>query len=241
MTAQLWPDVGRLTIRSDIQILLTAELPKGDGACIICGTGSACFLRKNGELVRIGGWGYLLDSGGSGYDIGRDGLEAALRAHDGRGRPTTLTERLASHLGGEVQTKITEIYQQGKTYIASCAPVVFQAAEEGDEVATAILKRNARSLAELIEAAWGWLTRDGQIPETLPVVLGGGISVAKSPAWQDEIQAALDPSVSVSLTVSTVSPVFGALVEAIRQDTREGATVHIPALRDAFADSYRKN
>ena len=235
------PTLGLLDIRSDVHILLTGEIPDGDGACVICGTGSACFLRKNGELIRIGGWGYLLDSGGSGYDIGRDGLEAALRAHDGRGKPTTLTEGLASHLGGEVQTKITEIYRQGKTYIASCAPVVFQAAEEGDSVAKAILRRNARSLAELIEAAWGWLTRDGQIPESLPVVMGGGISVAKAPAWQREILAALDPSVSVSLTVSTVSPVFGALVEAIRQGTQEGATVHISALREAFADSYRKN
>jgi N-acetylglucosamine kinase-like BadF-type ATPase len=152
-----------------------------------------------------------------------------------------LTERLASYLGGEVQTKITELYQRGKTYIASCAPVVFQAAEEGDEVAMAILRRNARSLAELIEAAWGWLTRDGRITDTLPVVMGGSISVAKAPAWQNEILAALDPSVSVSMRVSTVSPVFGAVVEAIRQGKLEGEEVNISALRKAFADSYRKN
>lgn len=234
------PALGALDIRSDVHILLTGEIPEGDGACVICGTGSACFLRKNGELIRIGGWGYLLDSGGSGYDIGRDGLEAALRAHDGRGKPTTLTERLASHLGGEVQTKITELYQRGKTYIASCAPIVFQAAEEGDEVAMAILRRNARSLAELIEAAWGWLIRDGQIPETLPVVMGGGISVAKAPAWQREILAALDPTVSVSLQVSSVSPVFGAVVEAIRQGTGEGESVNVSALREAFRQSYKK-
>ena len=235
------PTLGCLDIRSDVHILLTGEIPEGDGACVICGTGSACFLRKNGELTRIGGWGYLLDSGGSGYDIGRDGLEAALRAHDGRGKPTILAEGLASHLGGEVQTKITEIYQKGKTYIASCAPIVFQAAEEGDEVAMAILRRNARSLAELIEAAWGWLIRDGQMPETLPVVMGGGISVGKAPAWQNEILAALDPSVPVSLQVSSVSPVFGAVVEAIRQGTLEGEKVNVSALREAFRQSYRKN
>ena len=234
------PTLGCLDIRSDVHILLTGEIPEGNGACVICGTGSACFLRKNGELIRIGGWGYLLDSGGSGYDIGREGLEAALRAHDGRGTPTALTVGLASHLGGEVQTKITEIYQRGKTYIASCAPVVFKAAEEGDEVAMAILRRNARSLAELIEAAWGWMTRDGQIPETLPVVMGGGISVAKAPSWQNEILAVLNPEVNVRLTVASVPPVFGALVEAVRQGISEGMALNIPVLRVSFADSYGK-
>lgn len=234
------PTLGRLDIRSDVHILLAGEIPEGDGACVICGTGSACFLRKNGELIRIGGWGYLLDSGGSGYDIGRDGLEAALRAHDGRGCPTELTKLLRAHLGGDVHTKITDIYKQGKTYIAACAPVIFQAAEAGDGVASAILGRNARSLAELIEAAWGWLTRDGYEPEVLPVVMGGGISVAKAPAWQETVLALLDPSVAVRVTVASVPPVFGALVESVRQGSDAGHAVDVSSLRAAFADSYRQ-
>jgi hypothetical protein len=134
-----------------------------------------CFLRRGDELIRIGGWGYLLDSGGGGYDIGRDALEAVLRAHDGRGEATALTEKITARLGGEAHTKITDIYREGKPYIASCAPDVFEAAREGDPVATAILRRNARKLAEYIEAAWGHLTDQGQ-PHTLPIVMGGGIS-----------------------------------------------------------------
>ena len=85
-----------LRVRSDAHILLSGEVPTGDGACIICGTGSVCFLRRGEEIHRIGGWGYLLDSGGSGYDIGRDALEAALRAFDGRGEPTLLTDLLTT-------------------------------------------------------------------------------------------------------------------------------------------------
>ena len=234
------PALGRLDIRSDVHILLAGEIPEGDGACVICGTGSACFLRRNRELILIGGWGYLLDSGGSGYDIGRDGLEAALRARDGRGRPTDLTDLLSAHLGGEVHTKITDIYMGGKTYIAACAPVVFRAAEEGDEVALAILDRNARCLAELIEAAWKWLTQDGDASEFLPVVMGGGISVAKAPAWQEAILARLSPAVSVRMSVASVPPVFGALVEAVRQSSEAGQAMDVATLRTLFADSYRK-
>jgi hypothetical protein len=68
--------------------------------------------------------------------------------------------------------------------------------------------------------------------------MGGGISVAKAPAWQQEILAALDPKVSISLSVSSVPPVFGAVVEAIRQGTGEGEALNVSALREAFRQSY---
>ena len=58
------PAPGGVEIDSDMVNLLSAELPDRDGACIICGTGSACFVRRGQEMFRIGGWGYLLDSAG---------------------------------------------------------------------------------------------------------------------------------------------------------------------------------
>lgn len=233
------PSVGCLSIRSDIHILLAGELPEGDGACIICGTGSACFLRRGGELIRIGGWGYLLDSGGSGYDIGRDALEAALRAHDGRGEPTLLSLLLAEHLGGEVHTRITEIYREGKPYIAACTPLVFQAAHRGDAVAESILTRNAHKLAEYIEAAWRWEIAEGRMPpESLPVVMGGSISVGQAPAWQVRIQSLTDSTVPVRLSVAHMPPVYGAVAEALRQVCGENHTDYT-ALRENFEQSYR--
>jgi N-acetylglucosamine kinase-like BadF-type ATPase len=234
------PTVGHLAIRSDIHILLTGELPTGDGACIICGTGSACFFRREADIIRIGGWGYLLDSGGSGYDIGRDALEAVLRAFDGRGEKTCLTELLTEHLGGAVNTRITEIYSEGKPYIAACAPLVFKAARLGDTVAEAILTRNARKLAEYAEAAWKWAAAEGRTPpETLPVVMGGGISVKEAPHWQARILALTSPDVPLSLTVAEMPPVFGAVVEALKQ-TEEGSNTDFSALRAHFREEYGK-
>lgn len=228
-----------LSVRSDIHILLAGEIPEGDGACIICGTGSACFLRRGGELIRIGGWGYLLDSGGSGYDIGRDALEAALRHFDGRGEPTVLSALLEKHLGGPVNTRITEIYREGKPYIAACAPWVFEAARQGDTVAEDILTRNARKLAEYAECAWRWLTTDGRkTPETLPVVMGGGISIHEAPAWQERIRSLTDPAVPAVYTPAAMPPVFGAVVEALRQ-SREGTTTGYNVLKEGFSKSHR--
>lgn len=237
---EAYPTVGALGVRSDVQILLSGELPMGDGACIICGTGSACFLRCGDEIIRIGGWGYLLDSGGSGYDIGRDALEAVLRAHDGRGEPTMLTDLLTARLDGEVHTKITEIYKEGKPYIAACTPCVFEAARAGDPIAKAILRRNARSLAEYIEAAWGLLIgKLHSAPGCLPVILGGGICEKESDAWPSLVMSLVDPTIPMRVTVATAPPVFGAVVEAAKH-SGGGQTADFSVIRTAFMESYAK-
>ena len=232
------PSAGVLRVRSDAHILLSGEVPTGDGACIICGTGSVCFLRRGEEIHRIGGWGYLLDSGGSGYDIGRDALEAALRAFDGRCEATNLSELLAEHLGGPVNTRITEIYREGKPYIASCAPLVFRAAEAGDAVAFSILRRNARRLAEYIETAWKRLNEhNDSAPAFLPVVMGGGISQKASPYWSDLVASLVDPAIPARITVAAMPPVFGAVAEA-RKQTPDGENADFTALRAAFSESF---
>ena len=233
-----FPEARALAVRSDIHILLAGEIPEGDGACIICGTGSACFLRRNSDIIRIGGWGYLLDSGGSGYDIGRDALEAALRHFDGRGEPTLLSSLLAERLGGAVQTRITDVYREGKPYIAACAPLVFEAARQGDRVAEAILDRNARKLAEYAECAWRWLGEGANpLPCTLTVVMGGGISSNEAPDWQARVRRLTDPAGPAVFTVAAMPPVFGAILEAKRL-TESVRADEFSRMRRRFADSF---
>lgn len=212
---------GGVDIDSDMMNLLSAELSDRDGACVICGTGSACFLRVSGTVFRIGGWGYLLDSAGSGYDIGRQGLEAALRAYDGRGRDTALSGRLADALGTSVPDSLTRVYAGGKALIASLAPVVFSAAEEGDSVAEQILDRNAAALAELILAAWRKLRdRTPGIPSTvgMPVYLDGGICRHHDPAWRDAIARNIPPDIPIRLELASHPVIWGATAEAMRRD-----------------------
>ncbi len=213
LTSRLADLVGvtRMSVGSDVELILS-ELPIGNGACIIIGTGSACFVRCDNTLTRIGGWGYLLDSGGSGYDIGRAGLEAALRAHDSRGNPTSLSNRLAIHLGSPVHQSLSTIYAQGKPFIAACAPCVFAAAEEDhDPVANEILDRNAGAIAELCEAAERLLRAHDSARESVPtVILGGGIA-QKSPAYLARVRASLTTPSSVHLQTASQEPVMGAL------------------------------
>ena len=164
------PDA-KIKVASDIYnlfALLDGDTSR-DAAVIICGTGGVCFARKDGALHRIGGWGYLLDSFGGAYSVGRDGLEAALRYHDGRGEATELYARAEAYLGAKPEHSIKKIYAEGKTLIAGFAPEVLHACEMGDSVASRIVD-------SAIDGICGFIDRAYDIVGTkFDCVVGGGL------------------------------------------------------------------
>lgn len=225
-----------MDIQSDGINLISSELGECDGAAIICGTGSACFLRIGRELIRIGGWGYLLDSAGSGYDIGRQAIEAVLRAHDGRGKPTLLTDLISESLGAPAELSITKLYSEGKPLIASLAPLVFRADEAGDDAAHTILARNAAALAEYIGAAWRRLCTTGRQPDRMPVVIGGGIAVHYGTRWLDMISPFVDASVHADIRIACNPVIWGPLVEAVRLNQSHA---DLDMMKQSFLREYR--
>jgi N-acetylglucosamine kinase-like BadF-type ATPase len=53
------------------------------GILLIAGTGSIAIGRRaDGSMIRVGGWGPIFGDEGSGFWIGREGIQAALRAYD---------------------------------------------------------------------------------------------------------------------------------------------------------------
>lgn len=146
-----------LHIRGDQEIALEGAV-QGHGAVLIAGTGAICFGRDPaGNRFRVGGYGYLIDDGGSGYAIGRDILAAAARAVDGRGPDTCLKDMVfdALHVQ-DMPGVITWLYgpQTGKKEIAALAPLLLPALEAGDKAAHEIAEKAAADLAELVLAGW---------------------------------------------------------------------------------------
>ena len=139
---------------------------------VIMGTGFIVYALDGEERKRISGWGHLFDEGGSGYAIGRDAIASVLSDADGSGEPTVLTAMMTERLGKTAQAHLTEFYAGGKPYIASFSDLVFTAAEKGDAVAEAILRKNAAFAAEKIGTALRLLGGDAEIP----VLFAGGIS-----------------------------------------------------------------
>ena len=161
---------GPLRLKGDQEIALAGAI-QGHGAVLIAGTGAICYGRTpEGNSFRVGGWGYLIDDGGSGYAIGRDILTAAVRAEDGRGEDTCLKQMAFDVLRvQDIRGVITWLYAPGtgKKEVASLAPLLLPALEAGDEAAFAIARKAAEDLAEL--AITGWRKtgmEDGEIAMT---------------------------------------------------------------------------
>ncbi len=162
------------------------------GAVLIAGTGSICHGRNPaGHTARAGGWGYLLDDEGSGYALGRDILRAVLRAQDGRDAPTVLSDMVTAHLGvsspGELVGKAYD-KEQGKATIASLAPLLQQAWDQGDPAAQRIAAHAAEELAQLCAAVLNKLSL-----QTGTLALAGGV-LLHTPALQQAVKRILRQS-----------------------------------------------
>ena len=139
---------------------------------VIMGTGFIVYAIDGPVRKRIAGWGQFFDDGGSGYSIGKDAITAVLTEGDGSGEKTRLTELLEKRLGESAEKHLAKFYQGGKRYIASFADLVFEAAKNGDKVASEILENNMKFVAHRINTAAEVLKNKTD----LPVLFSGGIS-----------------------------------------------------------------
>ena len=123
------------------------------------------------KLLRAGGWGIPFDDHGSGYDLGRKAVAAALEAFDGRGPQTVLMDRICQELDlGKIPEIVSRQLEQQQ--VAALFPLVMEAAREGDLVARHLCDDAARDLANLAVAL---LQRAGWTRRSTPVVTTGGV------------------------------------------------------------------
>lgn len=197
-------------IDSDAKNIISAGLGDKDGIINIMGTGSSCFVKKGDSLERIGGYGYLFDQGGSAYDIGRAAITVTTRHEDGRAKGSIIPCLVYSELGAEsVNECLGRIYTSGKLGIASIAPVVFAAYEQGDEVAKDILKENAEYIGKALSAA---VEKYGECAEPIKTVLMGGLT-KRWDVLGDMIKNSLGGyNERIDLRVYTSDVVYGALL-----------------------------
>lgn len=88
--------VKRILLTHDSVTSYLGALGYQRGVVIAAGTGTVALGVGKTSVSRVDGWGNLLGDAGSGYWMGRLGLEQVMRAHDGRGSQTALTELVAN-------------------------------------------------------------------------------------------------------------------------------------------------
>lgn len=202
-----FPQIRHARFDDDGCNLISGTLGHHDGCGMVCGTGSSLFVRIEGQPLRhIGGKGYLIDTGGSGFELGQAAVKMALRSVDGRIGPTVLTELLAEILGMPVSDKIIPVvHRGGRPFIASFARAVFAGRKLGDPVCQEIFETQSALLADLTFVARQSFSGD------FDVVLGGGIA-AHYPEYVEAIRSKAAPGARILL--QQAPPIYGAAVEA---------------------------
>ena len=186
------PDPTRVRIVHDGVIALEAAFAGESGIITITGTGSLALARtRDGSLLRAGGWGHLLGDNGSGHSLGRRGLRAVAASLDG-GPSTLIRDLLDRHHDLHSIDDLIDVIYQPDWPIQQVAPLVLEAAEQGDEAALEALRRETSLLARQVR----WLAERCASIEKQLAPLGGLVSEAfyrrqyvaalreELPAWQ---------------------------------------------------------
>ena len=126
------------------------------GNVLAVGTGTVALgVDTEGHVFRVGGLGHLIGDQGSGYDIGRKALAAAVASFEGYGPKSLLETKLPEHLGlAQVLDVSYWLYQSQRTNkeVAALVPVVVETAHTGDYISRCILDESGRALGTLTRA-----------------------------------------------------------------------------------------
>jgi N-acetylglucosamine kinase-like BadF-type ATPase len=195
------------------------ELP---GAVVAGGTGLIAMGTDLHSWQRADGWGHLLGDCGGGAWIGQAGLQAAMRAFDGReGGSQPLRECAEARFGAPLSGLPAQLYPRTDrpAVLASFAPDVAACAAEDDPVAVAVMRAAAREAAMAAEAVCP--SGDGAA-----VALTGGLFRTGAPLM-DPLRAELARRLPHARVLSPEGgPLDGALLVAAR--LTEGA-LRLPA------------
>ncbi|MFF0223153.1 N-acetylglucosamine kinase [Streptomyces sp. NPDC004629] len=141
--------VRSVVLAADAVTAYVGALGPHPGAVVAGGTGLIAVGTDLTGWRRADGWGHLLGDCGSGAWIGRAGLEAALRAHDGRDGGSAALRACAEEQFGPLPGLPALLYPRSDrpAVLASFAPHVAACAER-DTVAAGILRVAARDIAD---------------------------------------------------------------------------------------------
>ncbi|MFH8486741.1 N-acetylglucosamine kinase [Streptomyces longisporoflavus] len=166
--------VRRLALAADAVTAYAGALGDRPGAVVAAGTGMIAIGTDLSLWHRADGWGHLLGDCGGGAWIGRAGLEAAMRAFDGRRGGSKALLARAEELFGPVQGLPGRLYPRTDrpAMLASFAPEVARCAPD-DPVAGAILGDAARHIAEAAAAVCPPAGRAGRGDQPEVALTGG--------------------------------------------------------------------
>jgi len=168
-----------------------------------------------GELISAGGWGPALADQGSGHLIGLESLRAIFLAKDEE-RETLL---LPAVLDFWQLSSLHHLVEYANTLPApdfsTLTGVVLSCADQGDEIASALLRKQGDDLAYLVRLVIRRLRRASTEPGWTPPIAYTGSILENVPPVRDALMAAVQREFpAVRAPKEGVDPIDGALWRA---------------------------
>jgi N-acetylglucosamine kinase-like BadF-type ATPase len=207
--------IGRLVATDDAVIALAGATAGEPGIITISGTGSIAYGRNAaGRWARVAGWGYIFGDEGSGFDVARQALRAALRFEEGWGPPTELHRVLLQATGSTTANEVLHRFytdEWPRSRVARLATLVDAAAIAGDTAARDILLSAGQHLAAMSGSVRRQLWRPG---EPARVAYIGG--VFRSNLLRERYGTLVELEEGNRCGPPVYGPAAGALLEAWR-------------------------
>lgn len=224
-----------ILVKNDMHIALRANVPTGAGVLISGGTHLAAAIRLPDGREWFSGM-FSVDGMG-GLEVGRRIFWTVMRAADGRGPQTALTELLLDFCGMQNPEELLRAFTFGKindSDFTSFAPLVFQAhLQKGDALAGEIIRQTAWDMSLW---ATGLLAKYGLTGAETPVVISGGLFKTEDPLLVEAFTAnVLQRAPQAQVQRARFEPVVGALLYAYEL----GGVPITPALLDRVGNTAK--
>lgn len=206
----------QVVIDTDAAAALAGAFMGDPGIILIAGTGAICFGKtRSGEMIRSGGWGYMLGDEGSGFFIGQQAIMAALKDLDGRGTATALRPMIERRYSlNRIDEIIPRVYsgELDRTEIASIGVQVFELAADGDAVAQQVIALAASEQGKMVAAVAEKMAMRGK---SIDVALIGSVFKQKQVLESGLRKEAEAVAARVNLIEPMVEPAVGSAILAL--------------------------
>ncbi|WP_206483396.1 BadF/BadG/BcrA/BcrD ATPase family protein [Thalassotalea sp. G2M2-11] len=192
----------QMFLATDLLIACLGAHNGEDGAVMITGTGSCGFSYVDGHPYTLGGHGFPHGDKGSGAWFGFQAANYALMSLDGLKAPSRINEKLLALLDvNDGLSMVETIAGKPAAFYAKMANLVFDTAEEGDQVAKAIVEEGAGYISGVARQL------EKQQPPRISLI--GGLTPRIKP-W-------LDKDIQEKLQEPLCPPEMGAVIFAKQQ------------------------
>jgi N-acetylglucosamine kinase-like BadF-type ATPase len=218
----------RYTCGNDMICGWAGSLGGEDGINIVAGTGSIGYGECRGRTARVGGWGEVFGDEGSAYWLAIQGLNAFSKSSDGRIDRGLLHDLFRTHLNLihdiDLCSRIMGPNAMSRQEIAALSPLVTEAAQNGDRVASQICDRAGAELAAIADAIRHDLRFRPQ--EQAPLSYSGGL-LENSSVVLEAFRKQLEEAGGYRMQPPKHSASYGAALYAMRQiEGRSAGTQH---------------